>query len=271
MLKIIKGDLRVLLKNEHGWIPVAIAAGTALAGAYASYQSSRQQAEAQKQANKANLLEAQKNRDFQERLSNTAHTREMADLRSAGINPLYTAGGGGASTPSGSMATSTPITPPENLAHGLQKGLNGAVQAARLKQELSSADAKIALDKAATATQASQAQLNTSNASKAAADTITSQAQAKKAAMETTKLEAEMPALAREADLRLKRANIDVDMAQHDAIMNRAKSWTGTASDAISAFFPKFRIETNPGTDRVIDSGTGEILQQSRRTKINRR
>lgn len=54
--------------------------------------------------NVASAEQASRQMDFQERMSSSAHQREVADLKAAGLNPMLSAKLGGASTPGGAQA-----------------------------------------------------------------------------------------------------------------------------------------------------------------------
>lgn len=88
--------------------------GTGGTGAIATAQSAMNAAEANKiarenmrEAMAYNAAEAQKNRDWQETMANTAYQRAVTDMKAAGINPILAASNGGAAVPAGGSASTS--------------------------------------------------------------------------------------------------------------------------------------------------------------------
>lgn len=74
--------------------------------------------------NATQMQVAREQMDFQERMSNTAHYREVQDLKKAGLNPILSAKLGGASSPAGAMPNIVnEMAPLQNAAHSMSEKL----------------------------------------------------------------------------------------------------------------------------------------------------
>lgn len=210
-----------------GFFDGGIGALGGILGGLGSHFTNQQNARAIKEANEAQM-------NFQREMSSTAHQRQVADMRAAGLNPILSAMGGSGAQ-SGTGSANAPV-----MENALGQGVSSALESTRLKKDLAATDSQIALNDAAEGTQKTQAQANVSSAKAAEANAAKATADAKAVRVATKAAEAQLPAQVAQSRADLQKSRFNEKAATYDSILDRAAGTVGAITNALGGGIRSF-------------------------------
>lgn len=230
----MKDFFRNLFYDEEGFLDGLIGAAGSIFSGILGYKGQQDTNETnvnlQNSANSVNIAEAQKNRDFQAQMSNSAYQRSRADMEAAGLNPMLMASMGGSSTPSGSTASAGAAHVDNSLSElgtGIGRAVPSALQVMQTKKGLEASDAAIKA-RNAEAVSSLAAAANSNASAKATESRMPSFME------EARSARARADADISEAGARSAKASYDTSYAGIDAAISRAANAIAIPSSAVN-------------------------------------